>query len=1004
MGTDVYAPGKASSSWRKLALVTGKRYKKNYITFERLLDRTIDNITTATSSNISNQIVISDTSTKRDVCRVVSIKRPESTNDANANEKNIGGKPAVKVVKEFIQESTIKSLSWWNDSMVAGSNDGHIYYYQNDPTTTDDPELRETFVHTKLKGFKESVSQTIGSMGFNTSIKAVAINQLSTHQFSSLENNYYHIWDFSDAVRPTITFKVSDQPVYCSQWSPHSRNYSLIGGSENSIKITDTRLLSSYSTTRKSPTVWFNNSGAIGGGGGSGGGGGNIGGGSNGKNSSSYQSSVSIKDVAWHPFVPYWFASATDSGEISIWDLRSTLEPVISFLAHSSSISKIDWCPAHSELLVSSGIDGEYKFWSLLNEPHYNLFQKDETSPFVSCGFFENDGYNSYGVNQSGEVYYANVQSKFMNPIIHSKFDKKERSERITERLIYNRDFINGFEKAITQANKHSRAGSATSLEKAKILLSLCFQQNLDDTLADVLKSTMPKANCKKETLAEIEQYAYFIPPTFYEKFQTKLSTNLMTKIKELKVNLDIQYHIKNFKGVGDEIQDIERDVLSTLKGDLNSIRMETIVDLVEVLLAHDTNRCFQFAIQVIELFKLKLSQIMPIIRLLLHPSIFEKKYSLGDSTNILLSSSNNNNNNQTPLNVSGNNSVLQVPSSPLLKNNRSSSVGGNSSSTTTTAAGTTTSVSLSPSMGRSNTTTTKDKDKELTSSIGGQIIYGNGDLEEMKLNEYLTNSDQIIHQLHFMKGFLRLLNSPNPIGDGTNATDEDIIDFSAKNKPPLILSMPIIRIYMTILLDMFIFDQFFIVLLNCLNVVTEEYEFHQYLQDQYDLATPEFIEYIKNSQQRDRLKPYDTERYSTPMLTIISILYNVLPQSIPLELYEQLLQSLPLLIQEVDNSLISTIQQPDPSSGQPGKMQSSQKATQLLESIKFITTEQPKPVIPSSSSSSSSSSSTRRPVTSSRPLSANLSSPSTTTTNKISSELQAQLQSINSILNKYVF
>ncbi|KAK5581450.1 hypothetical protein RB653_001483 [Dictyostelium firmibasis] len=972
MGTDVYAPGKASSSWRKLALVTGKRYKKNFITFERLLDRTIDNITTATSSNITNQIVISDTSTKRDVCRVVSIKRPESKDDAT-NEKNIGGKPAVSVVKEFIQESTIKSLSWWNDSMVAGSNDGHIYYYQNDPTTTDDPELRETFVHTKLKGFKESVSQTIGSMGFNTSIKAVAINQLSTHQFSSLENNYYHIWDFSDAVRPTISFKVSEQPVYCSQWSPHSRNYSLIGGSSNSIKITDTRLLSSYSTTRKSPTVWFNNSGAIGGGSGS-------------NNSSSYQSSVSIKDVSWHPFVPYWFASASDSGEISIWDLRSTLEPVISFLAHSSSISKIDWCPAHSELLVSSGIDGEYKFWSLLNEPHYNLFQKDETSPFVSAGFFENDGYNSFGVNQSGEVYYANVQSKFMNPIIHSKFDKKERSEKITERLIYNRDFINGFEKAITQANKHSRAGSATSLEKAKILLSLCFQQNLDDSLADVLKSTIPKVNCKKETLAEIEQYAYFIPPTFYEKFQTKLSTNLMTKIKELKVNLDIQYHIKNFKGVGDEIQDIERDVLSTLKGDLNSIRMETIVDLVEVLLGHDTNRCFQFAIQVVELFKLKLPQIMPIVRLLLHPSIFEKKYSLGDSTNILLPlGSSNTSINQTPLNISGNNSILQAPSSPLLKNNRSSSVGN--------------STATSPSMGRANTS---GKDKELTSSIGGQIIYGNGDLEEMKLNEYLTNSDQIILQLHFMKGFLRLLNSPNPIGDGTNPNDEDIIDFSAKNRPPLILSMPIIRVYMTILFDMFIFDQFFITLLNCLNVVTDEFEFHQYLQDQYDLATPEFIEYIKNSQQRDRLKPYDTERYSTPMLTIISILYNVPPQSIPLELYEQLLQSLPMLIQEVDNSLISTIQQPDPSSGQPGKMQSSQKATQLLESIKVITTELPKPVIPSSSSSISSS--IRRPVATPRPLSTNLSSPSNSPTNKISSELQTQLQNINSILNKYVY
>ncbi|EGC36144.1 hypothetical protein DICPUDRAFT_151427 [Dictyostelium purpureum] len=950
----------ASGSWRKLALVTGKRYKKNLISFERLLDRTIDNISTATQSNISNQILISDTSTKRDVCRVVQVKKSEKT--------SIESKPLVTVVKEFIQESTFKSLSWFNDSMIAGSIDGQIFYYQNNPNSTDDPELRETFIHTKLKGIKE-VSQTIGSTGFNTVVKSVSINKLNPETFSSLENNYYHIWDFSDAVRPTISYKVSDQPIYCSKWSPHSKNYSLIGGSENSIRITDTRLMSSYGTTRKSPTVWSNHLSA------------------NSTNTSSLLSTVSVKNVAWHPFVPYWFASASDNGEISMWDLRSTAEPIISFFGHSSSISNIDWCPTHSELLVSSGIDGEYKMWSLMNEPHYNLFQKDEVSPFIYSGFFENDGYNNFGVNQAGEIYYADINPKFMNPIIHSKFEKKEKSERVAEHLIYNRDFTQGFEKAIQLANKHSRTGTTESLEKAKTLLSLCFQQNIDDSLSDVLKSTILKVNCKKETLKEIEAYAYYIPPTYYEKYSTQLSTNLMTKIKELKVNLDIQYHIKSFKG-GEEITDIERDVLMILKGDHNSIRMETILELVEVLLNYNTTKCFQFAIQVVEIFKTKLNYCMPIVRLLLHPSIFEKKYQLGDSTNSLGSPLLNTSGTiEKPSSLSSSSPSISSntppPASPFKKDHiRSGSVssGANNSNSN--------SNTPSPSLGRS--TPSGGGLRDSSGSVPPPIVYGNGDLEEMKLNEYLTNADQIIQQLSFMKDFLRLLNSPTPIKDASMGPDvDDIIDFSSKNRLNIVLSMPINRIYLEILQSFHIFDQFYIILFNLLNAVTEEFEFNQYLNERYEILTPEFLYYIKESQTRDKLKVYDTERYSTPLLTIVSILYNVQPQAIPLELYETLLQSLPVFIEEIDNSLISTIQQPDPSSHLPGKAQSTQKAQSIADSIKNITTEKLPPSTPGLN---------RRSVALSKPISPQSSS------SKISPELATQLQNLNTVLNKYIY
>jgi len=965
----------ASGAWRKHSLITGKRYKKNLITFERLLDRSIENISTAVASNVSNQIVITDTSSKRDVCRVVKVTK-------DSNKDSI--KPySLSVIKEFIQEAPFKSVSWYNDSMVVGSTDGQIFYYSNDPTSsTADPELRETYTITKLKGNKE-ISQTIGSQAMSTTIKSVQINELASNTFSSLENNYFHIWEFSDAVRPTISFKVSDQSVDCMQWSPHSRHYSLLGGSNSSLRITDTRIMSSYNSLKKSPIVWSNikqssssssisspiiSSSIYS---------------SSSSSSSQSQSQSSIKDVAWHPFVPYWFASASSSGSISIYDLRSTLEPVIKFNAHNGPISKIQWCPGHSELMVSSSIDGEYKMWSLLNEPHYNLFQKDETSPFVYSGFFENDGYNNIGVNQSGELYYANINPKFMSPIIHSKFSKKEKLEKVTERLIYHRDFITGFENAIQLANKHSRL---KNLEKAKNLLSLCFQQNIDDSLSDVLKMVQqqpPKTSCKTQTIKDIKSYAYNIPPGYYEKYGTKLSTALMTKIKELKVNLDIQYSIKNFSG--EEIVDIEREILNTLKTDHTSIRLETIVELVTVLLSYDPVKCYQFSLQLVEVFKSKLNYVSPILRLLVFPSIFEKKSNPLNRSTIIHSDSSS-----PPL--------QQQSSSPSLSN-RKDTLKSPTSSIMNSPATTTTTLNRSGSL--SNSTNLRDS----SGSIGGS---NSGDIEEIRLNDYFTNYEFIVQQLTFLRDFTKILLSPTPIGDGSNPDVEDIIDYSYKNRPSPILSMSVNRVYLGILSDMYIYDQLYIVLLNLMETLGEEFELFSLLDEMYQSTTPDFINFLKSSQIPDRLKPYDTERYSTPLLFIISILYNVPPQAIPIELNEVLISSLPVFIEEIDNSLISTIQQPDPSNTQPGKLQSSSKAKNILDLVKTIT-EAKKSNTSSSSSLTNSPSTTERNRTSTTlskltSTSTSPNNPSLSPVFKVSTQIASLIQNLNTVLNKYIY
>eukprot|EP01132_Coremiostelium_polycephalum_P005970 gene5970-7436_t len=934
----------ASGAWRKHALITGKRFKKNLISFEKLNDRTIDNITCATSHNLASQIVISDTTTNRDVCRIIKVSKDAKKSSTGTTTGGASGSNVqLSVIKEFIQESSIKSLSWHDNAMVCGSVDGQIYFYNNDPNSNADPDLRETYTITKLKGLKEGVmsaGRTVsGGGGISTWIKSVAINPLSPTNFGCLENSFYHIWDASDAVKPTVSFRVSDVSATASAWSPHSRHYTCIGSADRTLRITDTRLMSSFYSTKKNPVVWssfgINTQSSL----------------SSLNQSRPTQKHVAIKDIAWHPFVPYWFACGSDDGEISVWDLRSTPSPVLTYSAHAGPVSRINWCPQHSELLVSSGADGEYKMWNLLNEPHYTLFQLDETYPFIDTGFFENDSYNSYGVNQSGEVIYSNITPKFMNPVIHSKFEIKETLERKAESMIYNRDFTNGFEKAIQLANKHTRL---SNLEKAKNLLSLCFQTTLEDSLSDVLKSTLPKVNIRDEFLRNLESYSYYIPPSYYEKYGTKLSTGLMTKIKDLKINLDIQYHIKNASG--EEILDIERDILTTLRGDHSSIKLETIVDLIEVLMKYDTTKCFNFAIQIVEIFKNKLVFCTPIIRLLLHPTIFEKvptsgTGSLGDSTIIHQSTL------LTPsLGVSPMPSPMPSPS----LNKR----GDLTSSSSSIPASKQKSEGSSPKLSRSSS------------------LLFDSTPQDIRLAEYLGTPDLIVQQLTFMRDFLKILTSPTPISDGSNPDTEDIIDFSSKNRPSPILSMSINKIYLQILSDMFIYDQFYIVLLNLIEL-TNGFEFKEYLEELYHTFTPDFISFIKNSQQRDRSKPWDIERYSMPLLTAVSILYNVNNSSIPAELLECLSQSIPVFIEEIDNSLSSIIQQPDPTIELSGKLQSSQKAQGLFDLIKTITDHKQQNVM------------NRAQKTASLSL-----SPQQT---KVSMELQMKIQNLFSILNKYM-
>ncbi len=71
--------------------------------------------------------------------------------------------------------------------------------------------------------------------------------------------------------------------------------------------------------------------------------------------------------------VDYLLASGSDSGEFSIWDLRSwpiqsSPAPAASFKWHTNPITSIDWHPLESSVLAVSGADDQITLWDLALE------------------------------------------------------------------------------------------------------------------------------------------------------------------------------------------------------------------------------------------------------------------------------------------------------------------------------------------------------------------------------------------------------------------------------------------------------------------------------------------------------------------------------------------------------------------------------------------------------------------------------------------------------------
>ncbi|KAJ1679817.1 hypothetical protein EV182_001274 [Spiromyces aspiralis] len=154
-----------------------------------------------------------------------------------------------------------------------------------------------------------------------------------------------NVFDANNRQRALRSEKVSVQPVFHAAWNPHSpASMIATGGVDGSVCVLDLRKNGRSMVWRACPDSLQ----SVGSG-----------------------DASSISSLAWSPFLPYWLSSATDGGQIQLWDLRFSPGPggspvaAISQKPHRGAITALCWSRKYLDQLAAGTSDHRWQVHSL---------------------------------------------------------------------------------------------------------------------------------------------------------------------------------------------------------------------------------------------------------------------------------------------------------------------------------------------------------------------------------------------------------------------------------------------------------------------------------------------------------------------------------------------------------------------------------------------------------------------------------------------------------------
>ncbi|KAI8813781.1 hypothetical protein BJ742DRAFT_900286 [Cladochytrium replicatum] len=200
----------------------------------------------------------------------------------------------------------------------------------------------------------------IQSVQFATSGYAASAAPITSGTFLATFANSTVVWDVEKGMKSSVQTSSSDA-VRKAVWSPHSPQATLIasGGVGRQVNVFDTRMNSSDGSSKSAWRV-------------------------------ENAHDLSITDVQFNPFIPYWLASSGEDCAVKIWDLRYKKHPAARIDGHYRNVNSMAWSLTHAEVLSSGSADCTWRAFSF--NQHSVVPRHLSPNAFVGCPASEWNG------------------------------------------------------------------------------------------------------------------------------------------------------------------------------------------------------------------------------------------------------------------------------------------------------------------------------------------------------------------------------------------------------------------------------------------------------------------------------------------------------------------------------------------------------------------------------------------------------------------------------------
>eukprot|EP00754_Rhynchopus_humris_P016671 Rhum_TRINITY_DN14524_c20_g1::Rhum_TRINITY_DN14524_c20_g1_i1::g.96743::m.96743 len=239
------------------------------------------------------------------------------------------------------------SAAWAASALALGSSEGRVFVFRQAPDVLD-ASAAGVLVVPKQRD-NRSHSTAAGAYTHSSCVPAVQVG--AGARVVGAHTTKLCVWD-AEAGAATRHLRVSSGTVLCASLAPAASNDLVATGSATGgATLVDVRAPGDPPWRASHPGV--------------------------------------VRHAALSPLLGHVLATASDAGDIKIWDLRMSggTGPVLAVPHALGPLAGVAWSPAHAELLAATGLSGATKLLNLRRPPSFAVWSLATRSPGIGCAF-----------------------------------------------------------------------------------------------------------------------------------------------------------------------------------------------------------------------------------------------------------------------------------------------------------------------------------------------------------------------------------------------------------------------------------------------------------------------------------------------------------------------------------------------------------------------------------------------------------------------------------------